>query len=156
MPKLEYYFCIFDELWKNRRAVRPTEEDTLALFFARLSLQDGIGGFMGAQVIADLKHVEPLCSAPDCSTFARSGPGSRRGLNWLMGREPRAGWKEQEWHDALLALRGYTLPRLPTELRSLDAQNMQNCLCEASKYFKVKYESGRAKQNFRPSEEPYV
>lgn len=155
MPKVEYYGQIFDSLWKHRAAIRPTRGDSLASFFERLSTQDGIGGFMGAQVLADIKWHTPLLRAVDWETFARSGPGSRRGLNWVSGREVRAVWREPEWHDQLLALRGYVLPKLPLELQSLDCQNLQNCLCEYSKYCKVKYDGRRAKQYFRPSKEDY-
>jgi hypothetical protein len=151
--KLDYYMEVFNELWGGRAFFRPTYNDTLASFASRLMTQPGIGGFMAAQVVADIKYYEPLRSAVDLSTFALSGPGSRRGLNWVVGyeREPRSKWKEAEWHSTLLELRG----KLVNRGGELDAQNLQNCLCEISKYFKVKYAGGRAKQLFKPSELPY-
>lgn len=150
--KVEYYMEIFDELWARRAYTRPKEGDTLEAFFNRLCEQPGIGGFMGAQVVADIKQYKPLSNASDFYTFARSGPGSRRGMNWVIGNDPRMHWNEREWHVALMALSSQLNSNLTCVL---DAQNLQNCLCEYSKYCKVKHLEGRAKQLFRPDPQPY-
>lgn len=121
-----------------------------------LTQAHGMGSFMAAQVIADCKWTPVGLRAADWYTFAASGPGSKRGLNRVCGRLVIAGWKEEDWHSALLELRSVTLPKLPKELRNLDAQNLQNCLCEFDKHQRVKLGQGRPKQYFKKSEEPYV
>jgi hypothetical protein len=68
-----------------------------------------------------------------------------------MGRPVSTPWKTDNWHDQLLALRGHVLPELPRSLQALDAQNLQNCLCEVDKYLRAKSGVGRPRQNFKPS-----
>lgn len=119
-----------------------------------LMLHHGFGGgFMSAQVVADIKHLPSMKKAEDWMTFANSGPGSRRGLNWACGHEPTARWNEEEWHATLLDLMKVAQPKLKCPV--VDAQNAQSCLCEFSKYCKVKFAGGRAKQKFRASGEAY-
>lgn len=150
--------CVLGPVWAVRRQLAGVAlaSPTLRAFHARLMQCHGFGGgFMAAQVVADLKHIAPLNAAEDWHTFAYSGPGSRCGLNRLCGRDVKARWNEEEWHETLMELRGLVLPKLPAELRELSASDLQNCLCEFSKYTKVKYDGGRAKQYFVPSEEEY-
>lgn len=151
--KAEYYMEIFYELWERRHIVRPRKGDTLDGFFTRLREQPGIGGFMGAQVVADVKHYLPLKKATDRATFAVSGPGSRRGLHWVCGTEPLPRYNETDWYLTVVLLHKLIQPKLDVEL---DMQNLQNCLCEFSKYCKVKFAGGRAKQLFRESGQPYT
>lgn len=150
MGKLDYYSALFDLLWRDRKNVCPVHGDVLETFFQRITQYKGIASFMGAQIVADLKWAPVLRHASDWSTFAHSGPGSRRGLNRVAGREVRKGWNEAEWVGTLLDLRTVVLPRLPTELKNLDAQNIQNCLCEFDKYSRVVEGVGRPKQLFKP------
>jgi hypothetical protein len=122
--------------------------------------EHGFGAFMAAQVCADVKHAEPLKSAVDWTTFAASGPGSRRGLMRLQGLPVEQGKSvypgtEEEWKATLLELRKVVLPLLPKALRKLDAQNLQNVLCEMDKKCRVP-EGRRPKQLFQQSSDPYV
>lgn len=149
---------VLGPVWTVRRqlAAVALAESSLRAFHARFMQCHGFGGgFMAAQVVADLKYIAPLNRATDWHTFAYSGPGSRRGLNRLCGRDVKARWNEEEWHATLMELRGLVLPKLPVELRELSASDLQNCLCEVGKYWKVKYDSKRAKQYFTSSKEAY-
>jgi alpha-glutamyl/putrescinyl thymine pyrophosphorylase clade 1 len=97
---------VFNPLWRKREFLRPTQGETLARYFARLSECHGLrGGFMPAQIIADLKYVAPLSAASDWMTFAASGPGSRRGLNRVLGRPVDAPWSESGWRREFDRLR---------------------------------------------------
>lgn len=153
-----YYLKIFDTLWERRAYVRPKPDDTLRAFYTRLTEQDGIASFMGGQVVADIKWVDPLIKAKDWATFAVPGPGSKRGLCRLTGRPVSRwwAWNEQEWHDTLMYLRKVALPLFPKGLRKMDSQNLQGCLCEFDKYMRAKSGDGRPKQKFKPSMEAYV
>jgi len=155
-PKINYYGEIFTTLWERRAKLRPKRDDTLQEFYERLMAEHGFGSFMAAQIIADVKWVEPLRSASDWVTFAASGPGSRRGLNRLTGRPVKQAWKEAEWKAVLLRLRTKVLPRLPKALRNLDAQNFNNAACEFDKYRRVVEGTGKPKQIFRPDNAPYI
>lgn len=149
---------VLNPLWKERKYLGQLvalEGATLEKLQNELMKFHGFGGgFMSAQVVNDVKWLPVMRKVEDWWTFARSGPGSKRGLNWLCGNEPTARWKESEWYTTLMALMKVAQPRLKTPI--LDASNFQNLNCEWSKYCKVKYLSGRAKQKFKPSEETYV
>ena len=110
------------------------------------------GGFMSGQVIADLKFVEPLRSASDWMSFAVSGPGSRRGLNRILGRPLNAPWSETAWRTAFDRLRAAIAPDLERfGLRDLSASDLQSCLCETDKMERVRLGEGKPRRRFRPS-----
>ena len=126
---------IFNPLWEARAAVRPRPGDTLSEFSTRLAGFKHLGSFYRGQIVADLKYVEPLRSASDWATFVLSGPGSRRGLNLVLGRSADASWTEREWHREFSKLRKEIAPDLERlGLGDLHHQDSQNCLCEISKY----------------------
>jgi hypothetical protein len=138
MDKAEYLVnYVLNPLWVSRKAIRPREGDTLEAFYSRLMQYDGMGSFMAAQIVADVKYVKPLFNADDWWTFAASGPGSRRGLNRIEGRPVRQGWNEKEWRRCLVILR--------RDFPELHAQDLQNCLCEFDKYLRIKNGEGRMK-----------
>jgi hypothetical protein len=148
---------VLGPLWASRKLLGKLVQSgcDLQTLQNALMLHHGFGGgFMSAQVVADIKHLPCMRKVADLATFANSGPGSRRGLNWLVGRDPKTRWNEEEWHSTLLKLMKEAQPKLKTPI--LDAQNFQNLNCEISKYFRVKYAGGRAKQKFKPSGEAYV
>jgi hypothetical protein len=85
-----------------------------------------IGSFMAAQFVADAKHTHMLSYAPDRWEFCAPGPGSQKGLNIILGT-PHKEWKQPEFQEEVNKIRDH----LPF---NLDAHNVQNCLCEYSKY----------------------
>lgn len=105
---------------------------TLADVAAFLEKGHGWGGFTAAQVVADLKYATPWRDAPDWWTFARSGPGSRRGMAIVAGKEAR---NEEEWKTWLEVLRREFNDRW-VFADQLHAQDFQNVLCEYHKYVK--------------------
>jgi hypothetical protein len=130
---------VFAPLWRDREKLQPRYGDSLASFSSRLLSYRGMGGFMAAQVIADLKYVEPLRSATDWDTFALSGPGSREGLNRILGRDPDAHWNEEHWHRELMKFCAVISPLFAeVGLKLSHAQDLQNMLCEFAKYEKAR------------------
>ena len=125
---------ILAPMWNKREQVRPRFGDTLTACCARLEDCTGMGPFLAAQVIADLKHVLPLNSAPDWWTFAAPGTGSMQGLNRVREREVKAGWNRAEWYRELMILRAETAPLFTAAgIEPLCAQNQQNLCCEFDK-----------------------
>lgn len=123
---------LLSPLWAARAQLRPRTGDTLAAFHARLVKFYAVGSFTAAQVIADTKHHTPALKAtPDWFDWAASGPGSRRGLNRVLGREVDARWREDEWLLELNNLQTWANERHGL---NYDAQNTQNTLCEFFKY----------------------
>ena len=140
---------VLNPLWAQRKTYEPTTEDMLESFHTRLSQANGMGSFMSAQIVADLKYVHPLNQAKDWMDFAASGPGSRRGLNRVLGREVRAPWTEQNWRKALSELHARVLPRLyKLDMPPLHAQDLQNCLCEFDKYMRTANGEGRPRSTY--------
>ena len=126
-PTPEYQAAdVFGPLWRDRERMRPRRGETLASYNTRLGKRHGLGGsFMSAQVVADLKYVQPLRSAADWMTFAVSGPGSRRGLNCVLGRPVDASWTEAGWREEFDRLRAAIAPDLEgLGLGDLHAQDL--------------------------------
>jgi hypothetical protein len=139
---------MFTPLWGRRETLRPRPGDTLCSYHMTLGQLFGLGSFMAGQVVADLKYVEPLRSAPDWQTFACSGPGSQRGLNRVLGRPVNAPWTEEDWRLEADRLRGWLAGRFQIDGEPLHGQNVQNCLCEFFKYEKVRLGEGRPRARF--------
>lgn len=142
---------VLDPLWDLRKSFRPKEGERLSVYHTRLMQAQGMGSFMAAQIIADMKYVYPLLDARDWWTFAASGPGSRRGMSYLMNFDPRMHWKEHEWRDALKELLTLVRPHIAEAgFPRIHGQDLQNCLCEYSKYRRTQLGTGRPKQKFTP------
>lgn len=142
--------------WDRRAELIPQKGESLATFYKKLSTCHGLGkGFMSGQVIADLKYAGVLAKAKDRETFAVSGPGSRRGLNRVLGRHIDTPWTEDEWYRYHQNLRERINPLVAQEdifmkhgLGLFDAQDLQNCLCEFDKYERVRNQEGRPRSTY--------
>lgn len=151
MDKVEYVIDhVLHPMWKNRDAYgqRP---GTLDMLHTDLTGFQGMGSFTAAQVVADVKYTPAYRAAEDWHTFAASGPGSRRGLNRVVGNAPDVPWPEQAWRRELTVLRTEVLKKLPKYLKDLHAQDIQNCLCEFDKYERARTGEGRPKQLYTPA-----
>lgn len=151
MDKVDY---IIDEvlapLWKKRdkisRVVAHAGE--LEEVHKVLMAEQGLGSFMAAQVIADLKYADPQRWI-DFNDFVASGPGSRRGLNRVMGALVNSPWKEPDFRVCLRRLQEATNQALKGVMLPITAQDIQNCLCEFDKYERVRLGEGKPKQKYK-------
>jgi hypothetical protein len=134
---------VFGPMWAKRETMRPRPKDDLNMFHMLLGQFNGLGSFMAAQVVADLKYVRPLEDAKDWWSFAASGPGSRRGLNRVRGRGVNEAWTEDEWRLELRRLQGELDPFVErASMPRLHGQDLQNCLCEFDKMERVRLGEG--------------
>jgi hypothetical protein len=141
---------VFDPMWAARDRIRPQPGDTLTAWHMQLGLWHGLGSFLSAQVIADVKHVAPLRQASDWHTFCASGPGSRRGMNRVLERPLKQAWREDEFRLRVNELQErLKAPFLREGWAPPDAQDTQNILCEFDKYERTRLGEGRPKQLFR-------
>jgi len=143
---------VLPPLWKDRQAISlyvQQPSTTLAGLHEELTKYYGVGSFMAAQVIADIKYVKPLCEAKDWHSFAASGPGSRRGLNRVLNRPKMAPWNEQDWRQQLANLHEKINQQIGRyKMPKLHAQDLQNCLCEFDKYERARTGEGRPRTLF--------
>jgi hypothetical protein len=151
MDKAEYLAqFVLTPLWERRATLQVYEDDNcLETMFNALTAFDGMGSFLAAQVVADVKYTKPWVDAEDWWTFAASGPGSRRGLNRVLNSDVDKHWVERQWRfffhelqkeiDQLVAKAG--MPRL-------HAQDLQNCLCEFDKYERVRLGEGKPRSKY--------
>ncbi len=146
----------YDLLGASRwRQAYPTGGCTLAQRHEDYTRLEGMGSFMSAQVLADLKNTpgHPLYTAKDWSTWSAPGPGSLRGLAWFEGTKVR----ERDYQLAIERVAYYLLRNHKEAydlLRSTNAyddfnfQDLQNCLCEFDKYMRVRTGAGRSKRGY--------
>jgi hypothetical protein len=120
--------------------VRPRPGDTCEAVFERLRRFQFLGsGFITAQIIRDLKQVLPLRSAADFMSFVRSGPGSQRAANRLLGwAQKDIGYKrpESEWRELFNQIVDIVASLVAADGIVLDNQSWQSVLCEIDKYLR--------------------
>ena len=135
---------VLQPLWDRREELRPRPGMTLEEFARPIINIKNQGTFMVGQIVADIKYAEPyLLGADDWWTWTVSGPGSRRGLNRVLGRDLTKGWNDKDFRAAMEPLREAVNEELPPWMPQLHAQDLQNCLCEFDKYERVRLGQGR-------------
>ena len=114
---------------------------------------DGLGSFLAAQVVADLKNTygHELTTAPDWWTFAAHGPGSLKGASWFKYGEP-GHVSPSKFPVVLNEIREYYDSKAEEyKLPKICNQDLQNCLCEFDKYCRIMTRTGRSKRGYNGS-----
>jgi hypothetical protein len=121
------------------------ETRSLQWFYEELMYIDGLGSFLAAQVVADLKNTpgHPLHDAPDWWTWSAHGPGSLKGLSAYFGKTITPKY----YQEAIELCYDEVRPLLANYVPVLHMQDFQNCMCEFSKYARVK-EGGHARNSY--------
>lgn len=131
---------------------RMDVEGSIERFVNTLSKCFGISTFMAGQVAADLTyHNGPLCDACDLYSYAPMGPGSQRGLNYLHRRTAFANWKQEDFNTALKVIFNEIYHKLG--IVTLTLHDVQNIMCEFSKYCRSALGEGKPKTTYNPETE---
>ena len=121
--------------------------------FSNLLKIRGFANFLAYQVFVDFTYIEDFPFSED--EFVIAGPGCKRGENFLFEERD-----SKKYEDALFFLRdhqeelfsGYDFDKefdyLPEENRKLSVMDIENSMCELSKYCKVFYGSGRPRNKY--------
>lgn len=149
VDKVQYYLNIIENLIPF--SVSGLEEissySTLEEAYQKLRSFDGLGSFLAAQIVADLKNSDghPLTQASDWRTFSAHGPGSLRGLSWFWEVAVSSSKYQYAIENALDLLQFELNEDI---MKVLCMQNLQNCFCEFDKYMRVSSKTGRSKRNY--------
>jgi len=162
-PRAEWYswgkgryvaeIVIGRELWANRNAILPEmKKRSVRQAWAAISNRYGWGSFMAGQVIADLTYSPLLAKARDLYAWAPLGPGSKRGLNRLLGRELTKALPQSHAVHHMVKLRDQIVSKLGSQFGDMTLHDVQNCLCEYDKWARVKNGEGKPRSLYRPPE----
>jgi hypothetical protein len=125
---------------------------TIEQFVTVMSRCFGISTFMAGQVAADLTYsLKHMGRAPDLFTYAPIGPGSSRGLNYLLNRAPSAGWTQEHFNRELTKIHLAIIDEL--DIDDMTLHDVQNCMCEYSKYCRTVLGEGKPKTTYQPERE---
>lgn len=145
MDKVTYLIeKVLNAAFRDYLALAAPDLDTM---WRRLTKLNGVGSFIGAQVVADLKHTTRWRNAEDWWTFVAPGPGSMRGLNRLRGLKPSA----QTYNQKSFSMYIQPVRRIIATGTGIElcAQDAQNCMCEFDKYMRLITGEGRPKQTYK-------
>ncbi len=126
MDKIDYVDHIAHEV--DKLNIHLMNDPTCRHVFNELMTVRGLGSFLCGQIVADLKYTKILEYADDWYKFAVMGPGSQKGLNFIFGD----GTTERNFTERLTELGAEIGPHIP----QLHNQDLQNCMCEFSKYIR--------------------
>lgn len=111
---------------------------------------DTLGSFLAGQVVADLAHLPVGLDWPDRDTWAPIGPGSKRGMNRLLGYDKERAMSQGafEMHLRNVISDIYPAVKQIWDDRKLQAFDIQNCLCEYDKYRRLQLGEGTVRQSY--------
>ena len=143
MTKIDYCVELMGNVYQLM-SCNKLEYDTCKRAHISFMKIDGLGSFLAAQIVADLKNTKghPLEAATDWYDFSAPGPGSLRGLSWYHGKKITTA----SYEDAVQDVSDYLLDK---DVPEMCMQDLQNCLCEFDKYCRVLTGQGRSKRNYK-------
>lgn len=152
MDKVEYLFRMVLDPLSDAEPHLIAQGMTLAQTHGMLRQFNGLGSFMAAQVVADLKNTPLLRDAPDWWDWCAPGPGSMRGMRRVLGERGDAVKKSIPAKQFLEQIKDIREKIYETYWEyAICLQDMQNCLCEFDKYERVLWDEGRPKQHYTPA-----
>lgn len=133
-------------VWKHRKELQEgMKSGSFQQSLDAMCTMHGVGRFIGNQAVVDLSYTKHLSKAKDLNTTWSPGPGTCKGINWIVGEKMRPG--SQQMLDALTAYRNdvnkaleaqpnYSpdMKKLKTHIVPMTAPDSSNSLCELSKH----------------------
>jgi hypothetical protein len=107
----------------------------------------GGSGFMAYEVVCDLRYTWVLENAPDKCTWSNAGPGAKRGLNRILGRELKAPVSDELWQDKSTSLLKIVQERL-SRMPRFEMREIEHSLCEVDKYCRALEKDGHMKRKY--------
>jgi|TARA_R110000824_G_scaffold50752_7_gene141536 hypothetical protein len=112
----------------------------------------GGGGFMAYEAVTDFDHT--FMDSIDNMTWANAGPGAKRGLNRIVGRDLKDTSKKNDWNYEMRGLLRLAPDYLGSHIpiKDVDMRCIEHSLCEWDKYQRVLLGQGRPRGVFRQYE----
>lgn len=155
-PKEDVVAKFLGGLWNAAERVVAvlTETRSWERACAVLRQVEGFGGsgFMAKEVLQDYLLCRPK-AARDALTWTPVGPGARRGLNRVFGRDVERQRPETVFYAEVVALRAAVQPMWRKAFPrggALSAHDIQFCLCEFDKLERVRNGEGKPRSLYRP------
>ncbi len=109
-------------------------------------------GFMTKEVLQDAMHTPVLSDCTDRNTWCPVGPGARRGINRLLGRDHTDSLKAADGLAVMLDIFNQRADYWPEDYVELELHDIQFQLCEWDKMERVKLGQGRPRSKYRRPE----
>lgn len=143
VSKIDWVYRIFQELLSLDLRAGDCEK-----LYRHIASVYGMGSFLSAQVVADAKFTEFYRGLPDFSSFAKIGPGSSQGLKYLGLGGTDSGFI----NDLTLVNESlYSLGVWADIGFAPSMQDLQNCLCEFSKFFRITHNLPGRRRPYKPT-----
>jgi hypothetical protein len=150
-----------DPLWQNRKNLRPMFRSTMVEAVAAITSHRGWGPFLANQAVVDLTYSKKwLGRASDLNTFTSPGPGTCKGMNWMITGRMNGGIAGKKLNEHMIRFRNQVnaeiKSRVPTAYWTCDFRtgfapismpNYSNCNCETSKMIRSIQDGGAGMKN---------
>lgn len=146
MPKYESIVQTLTDIWNKKEEVVTRIESSPRIQYAWEYIMGkrfwGWGPFTVYQVVLDLLQTPILHNPVDLNLWCDFGPGAERGLKLIF---PEATRKDYLYHA--IWLRSKQSEHLKDYMPPLNLQDIEFCLCETSKYLRIKA-GGKSKERY--------
>jgi hypothetical protein len=158
-PKEDAVIGFLRDLSKNLDVITSTmiANSSWEAGYEQLCEVDGFGGsgFMAKEVLQDWLLWNTRYPIQDGASWTPVGPGGRRGLNRLQGRDLLYRQTEAKFIEECRNLWEAISPWWHQRFESgLTSHDVQFCLCEFDKYERVRLGQGRPRSQYRGAELP--
>lgn len=147
IDKIDY---VFDQVIIPAAHIDAWDFRSLEAAYNDLRKVPGLGSFLSGQVIADMKNTPGhiLRDALDWWVWSTPGPGSLRGLNWFFFKDSEGPITASTYRRTVKECYDLVIPHVADTVPPISMQDFQNCLCEFSKYCKVKFDNGHVRNKY--------
>lgn len=148
-PKYEVIATALDEIWQTRgkMAKRIKKGRKMETAVEVLSEIPTIGGFIGYEIVCDLRHTRILNDALDINSWANPGPGAKRGIHRLLTGNAKLPGKKPNYQRAMRALLKMSPGKIGKHIKNcewpFEMREIEHSLCEFDKMMRVKNGEGK-------------
>lgn len=139
--------------WREAAKTMIRDKSSLETAWLWFKCQPYFGKFHSYEIVTDLRWTKVLDQASDTMTWCNVGPGARRGLNRVHGRDKRDHTKStQEMLEEMKLILGLSQCKeyWPIECGwpQWEMRDVEHTLCEFDKYERVRLGEGRPRGVF--------